>query len=907
MFISPSVANAKTMIGTVPAAAGGTGASTLPGARANLQTTGPAARSAGVGNVLIDPAGRIPIHRGLARGLGLNWNNDGLNHNAFPMLCMTAEGRLIVAYRRGTNHANPNSGPGSYFVTRFLDDNGATISSVNPIYVDATGDVREPCIFRPRQGGGTRIFIGIMVTYATVFHRPFLAYSDDGGDTYSTPVGFYDQARWGDGGRQQFTSPPVELADGTLLWACYGWGTPAPNPLTYIASVYKSTDHGLTWTWLSTIEDGATLSRQPSEPWLALLDDNSVLAAVRYDDNVIRFFRSTNAGANWGDPASPYSSFNGCGRTAILQFSNPAGSPTNSTTVTPGAIVAVTRGNTPTYSGQQTIVYTSRDRAANWIGPITMDERIQPDYVYSGLLEVSPGVAACAYAVEYPSTGPNAEVDLIYLGDGQAFKSPTGGTAHTAITVNGKTVGATGGNWVQPPATTNGATLPQLEAELNTLKQFIGLTGFMPPSPLSLASGYGLWETENIPATVNDWQSAFGTNTTLVRNATVNDGSTLAMTTFGGTWALSGGNLFNQTPAGSNNVAWTGTKADYTLWCDVNSSNGSADIIFRLVDGSNYLLLSIAHGTPSLLKKCVAGTKTNLTGGGDPGGFAPVSGTWYTVGITLSGATISVKLYTQGAMGSGTLKASWSCTLSSGDQATFLTPTKFGCGALASQELFNNLQVVYGALADNDPVGYFPESSGLLAVPNGSPLNLTQATTSAKPTLAHITGFARERPWLLFNSGFRNMVSPAFTAKIQPNAFVGVFFLHTSVSNQFLLANAVDGTGNKQQLGIIFTNRFYISTTSDLDSTQVQSYPIGPAIVSGIFNGASSSIRVNGQTLITGNAGTSSLTQISLGYASLQPAFYTVGFAALHGSTVPTDVLLAERYFATKYGINLGV
>ncbi|MAV37981.1 MAG: hypothetical protein CMJ59_21290 [Planctomycetaceae bacterium] len=119
--------------------------------------------------------------------------------------------------------------------------------------------------------------------------KQFLIRSTDNGHTWSKPIGlespgnFYERAH---GGR------PLELSDGSVLWASY-YQVRGEKYLR--GAIRRSTDGGLTWPVVSRL---ARPDNNVDEPAIAELKDGRILLVTRPDGAV---FHSTDRGLNWED------------------------------------------------------------------------------------------------------------------------------------------------------------------------------------------------------------------------------------------------------------------------------------------------------------------------------------------------------------------------------------------------------------------------------------------------------------------------------------------------------------------------------------------------------------------------------------------------------------------------------
>ncbi|MDP6555423.1 MAG: sialidase family protein [Pirellulaceae bacterium] len=130
--------------------------------------------------------------------------------------------------------------------------------------------------------------------------KQFVLRSTDSGKTWSAPIGlespgdFYERAH---GGR------PIQLADGSILWATY---YQVAGKKYLHGAIRRSDDSGRTWRVISTIERP---DNNVDEPAIAQLKDGRLILITRPDGAV---FYSNDKGVTWIDsgsrvvpPASP--------------------------------------------------------------------------------------------------------------------------------------------------------------------------------------------------------------------------------------------------------------------------------------------------------------------------------------------------------------------------------------------------------------------------------------------------------------------------------------------------------------------------------------------------------------------------------------------------------------------------
>jgi hypothetical protein len=183
-------------------------------------------------------------------------------------------------------------------------------------------------------------------------------------------------------------------------------------------------------------------------------------------------------------------------------------------------------------------------------------------------------------------------------------------------------------------------------------------------------------------------------------------------------------------------------------------------------------------------------------------------------------------------------------------------------------------------LSDDDVVGTFPDQSG-----NGR--NLTQATAAKKPL--YKTNVKNGYPTVRFD-GSDDYLQGAFGATIaQPITYFIAFRAITVGPNEYIMAG--DDITNRVGLLIVTGGWWGIYAGAGLVSTTVPD--TNWHYIVAIFNGASSSIRLDGAAIKSGNAGANSLDGLTLG------ALYT------GGENANIDVIVCGAYSKVVSGTEL--
>jgi hypothetical protein len=218
----------------------------------------------------------------------------------FPVACRLKDGRIAVVLRGGA----PHLGIKGRLDIVFSDDQGRTWSKPT-VVVDSELDDRNPAFGQASDGA---LVVGFWRT-ATYDDNgnwndqldkemsTWSTRSTDGGKTWSDPARL-------DTADLRYGSPYgkiVTMPDGSMLMAVYGTprAEPGKPPVAGDWSyIYRSTDHGRTWSRFST--PGA---ERFNETALLRLKSGELLAAMRTvaPDQDVWVTRSADGGKTWGE------------------------------------------------------------------------------------------------------------------------------------------------------------------------------------------------------------------------------------------------------------------------------------------------------------------------------------------------------------------------------------------------------------------------------------------------------------------------------------------------------------------------------------------------------------------------------------------------------------------------------
>lgn len=195
------------------------------------------------------------------------------NYSAFPAATTLADGSTLVAYRSGSGHA---SADGRVRLRRSVD--GDAWTDWREVPVPSTGRAYGPSGMDAETAAqGGRVYLGVASYVSTgpssgTDFRPYLATSDDGGATWSTPTLLPQPVPgW------SYLAGVLVTSTGDVIVGEYVRALDAPN--RWSAHYFRSTNRGATWASMGVLSG----TRDFGEPQMVELADGRILTALRSD------------------------------------------------------------------------------------------------------------------------------------------------------------------------------------------------------------------------------------------------------------------------------------------------------------------------------------------------------------------------------------------------------------------------------------------------------------------------------------------------------------------------------------------------------------------------------------------------------------------------------------------------
>ena len=315
-------------------------------------------------------------------------------YSAFPGVGRVPSGRLVLAWRQGSDHVTSRDG---YIRTSYSDDDGRNWSTPITAVPNPGGgiDIRDADV--AASADGSRVWLTYFKgTNALAAAGCFLRTSTDGGQTWGT------ESRIDNAPYAALTGPIVELDDGTLLQPWYGRTGSETRDSSFVA---RSTNDGAAWTQIR-VANGQSAARDYQEPWLTLCGSTLVMLFRWNNAESIGISRSTDGGLTWTAPAVTFTP--GTGRPAAVYLST-------------GVLVCIYRR----LSDGAAIYRSSLDLGATWLTPRTSQIVTGSGWMtYAAPVEVAAGLAFCVVGIE-STNGAVSALWNSYIADGGGI-SPLG-------------------------------------------------------------------------------------------------------------------------------------------------------------------------------------------------------------------------------------------------------------------------------------------------------------------------------------------------------------------------------------------------------------------------------------------------------------------------------------------------
>lgn len=213
----------------------------------------------------------------------------------FPDIVRTVAGELLVTYYDSREHMHT---PDSRIMLVRGSGDGRQWSAPVPLLDHAGLDDRDPSITQLRSGRLVLTWFRRDPSDLDRERHCMVMTSDDDGATWTEPAWIPTALD-----RSAVTVPPLELPDGRLLLALYGYTAEQPDG-PYVIRLSVSTDQGQTWGDEITVP----AAQEPYglvEPDLVHLGGQDLLMVARSRDhprNAAHALWSTDLGATWTDP-----------------------------------------------------------------------------------------------------------------------------------------------------------------------------------------------------------------------------------------------------------------------------------------------------------------------------------------------------------------------------------------------------------------------------------------------------------------------------------------------------------------------------------------------------------------------------------------------------------------------------
>lgn len=217
-----------------------------------------------------------------------------------------------------------------------------------------------------------------------------------------------------------------------------------------------------------------------------------------------------------------------------------------------------------------------------------------------------------------------------------------------------------------------------------------------------------------------------------------------------------------------------------------------------------------------------------------------------------------------------------------------------GSGGVVSPDDVSGLTHWYDAseitASDGDSIGTWADQEGSA--------DLTQSTSSKQPT--YQTSVQNGNAIVRFD-GTDDLLTVSFSALSQANHVFIVCDHDSDSSNSF----DSDDSNNRHALGADGSSQWLLFAGSTITDN---SYATGFELLTGLFNGANSTLRIDGSQTASGDAGSDGLGGITVGaqQGDQNHADTDIGEVLVYNTELPTnDRDDIEEYLADKWGISI--
>jgi hypothetical protein len=216
----------------------------------------------------------------------------------------------------------------------------------------------------------------------------------------------------------------------------------------------------------------------------------------------------------------------------------------------------------------------------------------------------------------------------------------------------------------------------------------------------------------------------------------------------------------------------------------------------------------------------------------------------------------------------------------------------------------SDLSTMFQDTAGTIPVTASGQSVALIKDKSGNGYNLTQATAASQPTFQQDANGKRS---LLFDGVNDYMDSPSFASVFAQPTYLCTGFKVTTVpsSGGWYLYGSVAGNPNQALLEVSSTKFIYYAGSTFVNTSVAADTAAHVATIT--YNGASSSFRMDGASVATGNPGSQGFSSLRLGSTG---ALSVYAAASIYGIVLADNSFVAEQapletWMGRKCGLSL--